>query len=161
MKNILITSGTHAFAQRVARTLPPADSVVFGDSNALPEIMIKGGKYFNLPKPVSTSFSHELLSLALDNDFGVIVPLKLSEIKQLAACRDLFEEYGIQVAVPSINTLDEISFVVNPAKDFLPAVFLNGKPLSQTTDETISDKYSGVCLVSDSGEEVLLCCIEG
>ena len=160
MKNILVTSGMHAFAQRIARTLSPADSVVFGDSSALPEIMVKSGKYFNLPKASSASFSHELLSLALDKRVDIIIPLKQSEIRQLTACRDLFEEYGIQVAVPSIKVLNETDFIVNPAKDFFPSVFLNGKPLSQTTAETISDTYSGVCLVSDSGEEVLFCCVE-
>lgn len=160
MKNILITSGMHAFAQRIARTFSPADSVVFGDSSALPEIMIKSGKYFNLPNATSSSFSHELLSLALDKGIDVIIPLKQNEIRQLTTCRDLFEEYGIQVTVPSIGVLSEIDFIVNPGKDFFPAVFLNGKSLSQTTAETISDKYSGVCLISDSGEEVLFCCVE-
>lgn len=149
----------HAFAQRVARALPPSDNIVFGDSEAFPDFLIKSGRYLNLPKTTNASYAHEMLSQALDNSFDVIVPLTQDEIKQLAVCRDLFEEYGIHVAVPSITILDEIDFIVNPTKEFLPSVFLNGNSISEPASEAISANYSGVCLVSDSGEEVLFCCV--
>jgi len=161
MINVLITGGLHAFAQRVARTLPTEEyAVTFGDAQAIPELMLHSGKYLSLPFYTRPTFSHEMLKLALAHSFEIIVPLMQGEIIQLAESKVLFEEYGIQVAVPLKQTHSMINFLLNPAKELQPTLVLHGKPIGeQHAAPLMPTDLSGVCVLSDSAQEALFCCL--
>ncbi|GAA4788132.1 hypothetical protein GCM10023231_15390 [Olivibacter ginsenosidimutans] len=157
---LLITGGMSAFAQRVARSIPEGNEIIFGDAIAIPEVLVKSGKYQVIPFYRSPTFSHELLKLALNADIEVIVPLRKEEIRSLAESKVLFEEYGIQVAVPSLEALKEVSFVANPDKVMQPVLVLRGKRFQSEKEAIALDDRSGVCLVADSGEDLFFCCLE-
>jgi len=160
MMNVLITTGLHPFAQRIARTLPTEYVVTFGDAQAIPEPLLHSGKYLPLPFYTRPIFSHEMLKLALAHSFEIIVPLTQGEIIQLAESKVLFEEYGIQVAVPSKQTLSEIDFLLNPTKELQPTLVLHGRPVrEQHTSLVAATDQSGICLLSDSAQEALFCCL--
>lgn len=149
----------HAFAQRVARTLPLDYEIIFGTSEPAPHLLIKSGKYIDIPKYSSSTFNHEWLNLAISEGLEIIIPLRKEEIIQLAESRDLFDEYGIKVAVPTLSALKSIDFLFNPGIEFIPTVIINGKVLNNNEDIVTASNESGVCLLSDSGEDLLYCCL--
>lgn len=155
---ILITGGLNAFAQRVARIFPPGYEIMFGDT-AIPQVLLKNGKYVEIPKNNATTFNHELLKLALHLDIDLIIPLMKDEIIHLAESKTLFAEYGVQVAVPSLEVLKTVDFILNPGKELFPVVILNGRSVGQNEEEITTSDQSGVCLLSDSGEDILFCCL--
>ncbi|QNL48516.1 hypothetical protein H8S90_17215 [Olivibacter sp. SDN3] len=156
MKNVLITGGTEFFAQRVARGLNEQFKVIFGDSKAIPKILLESGRYIDLPLTSRISFNHELLSSALDHNVDIIIPLRKREIVQLSACKDLFHEYDITLVVPAFESLKHLQFISNPGKGFIPNVLVNGESLN--TEKLSLKGYTGVC--SDTAEGVLLCCLD-
>lgn len=158
-EKILITAGMHAFAQRIAKTLPRNSNVVFGASEPIPALLINGGKYIEIPSHHLPTFNHELLKLAISEQFNLIIPLKKEEILHLAESRELFDEYGIKVAVPSLEALKAIDFFFNPGRELVPQVIINGKILGEQQDVLSISDESGICLFSDSGEDVLFCCL--
>jgi len=149
----------NAFAQRVAHTLPSGYEITFGDATAIPQVLINNGKYIVIPQYNHTAFSHELLKLALHLGINVIVPLMKEEIIQLAESKALFAEYGIQVAVPTLEALKTVDFVLNPGKELSPVVILNGKLVGEDEEEITTEDLAGVCLLSDSKEDLFFCCL--
>lgn len=158
-EKVLITAGMHAFAQRVAKTLPLSSKIIFGAAESIPQLLINSGKYIDIPNYKNPTFNHELLKLAISEDIQVIIPLKKEEIMQLAESKELFEEYGIKVAVPSLEALKTIDFFFNPGKEFIPKVVIKGRLLGEQQETISATDESGVCLFSDTGEEVLFCCL--
>ncbi|MDM8175137.1 MULTISPECIES: hypothetical protein [Olivibacter] len=157
--NILITGGMSALAQKLARVFSAEDKVIFGDNVAIPDLLIAGGRYVVIPSGSSASFNHELLKVGISNESDLIIPLRKDEIVQLAACKDLFAEYGIQLAVPSHRLLEIVEFIVNPGKDLNTTVLLKGKIAGQGEPIESLENESGVCVVSDGGEELFFCCL--
>lgn len=158
MKNVLVTGGTNFFAQRIARRLGEQFKVVFADAKPIPKILLQSGKYVDLPLSSSSSFNHELLSLALDHSIDMVIPLRKEEIIQLSTCKDLFREYGITLIVPTFDSLNHLQFITNPGKEFTPEVLIDGETL--TGERLTLNEYTGVCVLSDTGEDALFCCLD-
>jgi hypothetical protein len=97
--NVLITAATTAEAYQLKNKLGSGD-IILGDHLALPELMLKKGKMLQLPNPASNAYSHQVLTLCLDRNIGTIYPLRESERLLLEEARQLFEEYGIKIAIP-------------------------------------------------------------
>lgn len=148
-----------ALAQKLARIFSTEDQVIFGDHMAIPDLLVASGKYVATPRGNSPSFNHEMLKIGIDNQYDLIIPLRREEIIQLAACKDLFEEYGIQLAVPSHQLLTALDFIVNPGKDLDTSVLLKGKIIGGA-EFTGLEMESGVCVLSDDGGELLFCCLK-
>lgn len=60
-----------------------------------------------IPAGNSASYAHMMLDLALNSGIDRIFPLYADEILPLAESRQLFDEYGISVIVPSLFWLRE------------------------------------------------------
>jgi hypothetical protein len=100
---VLITSASNAAAYQLARILN-IDDVIFADQTPIP--VIPGKKNLVLPGASSMSFAHEMLTICLDNDIRAVYPLKIEEIWELSASRQLFSEYGISLLIPSSGWLE-------------------------------------------------------
>lgn len=98
---ILITGAATAYAHKVEKLLSPEYTVITGDSEALPEFMLKAKKMLKLPGVKSPSFAHELLTLCLNEQIDVLIPLRRFELEPLSKARVLFDEYGIRILSPS------------------------------------------------------------
>jgi hypothetical protein len=98
---ILITAASHAEAYKLERLLQFPD-VVFADYQEMPQLAYSGKKFTKIPKGNSTSYAHEILKTALNLGVEKIFPLYADEILPLAEAKQLFEEYGILVIVPSL-----------------------------------------------------------
>lgn len=149
-----------ALAHRLARLFTSHDKVLFGDASAIPDLLIAGGKYITTPSADSPSFNHEMLKTGISNETDLIIPLRKAEINQLAGCKDLFEEYGIQLLVPSREFLKLLEFIINPSKELNPTILINGKMIDGKSVFAGLEKESGICIVSDSGNELFFCCLE-
>jgi|GEM_PF-1174706 len=162
MSNVLITGATDALSQRIVRNLQQGYVIYFADAQPIPEVMLKSGKYFQIQQAMLPAFAHELLSLALDKEIELIIPLREKEIAVLSSCKILFEEYGINLVVPSALELAELSFIVNPPASLTPSVWLNGNCLSTNNVHPVAviENRSGVCVIADSDEDFLFCCLK-
>lgn len=98
--NILVTAAITAEAQRLKSKLNNGP-VLLGDYFELPEFMISSGKMIRLPNPDSVAYTHEMLTLSLDNQVQTIYVLRKEEAKLLLEARQLFKEYNIDIVVNS------------------------------------------------------------
>lgn len=99
---VLITAALTSAAYQLARVIN-APELIYADQSEIPSI--PGVKSIVLPKPDSMSFAHEALKLALDYNIDTIYPLKLDEVLELSAAKQLFDEYGIKLMIPSAEWL--------------------------------------------------------
>lgn len=100
--NVLITSAVSAQAHRLKSRLV-ADNIILGDYQDLPGFMLTAGKMIKLPKPNAIAYTHEMLTLCLDNAIDVIYVLDNVGAALLMESKQLFAEYNID-----IQTGDEI-----------------------------------------------------
>mgnify|MGYP003296302268 CR=1 FL=1 len=99
--SVLITAASHAEAYKLERILQLPE-VIFADYQELPHLASSGRKFIKIPAGNSASYAHEILDLALNRGIDRIFPLYADEILPLAESRQLFQEYGISVIVPSV-----------------------------------------------------------
>ena len=100
---ILITKATSSEAHRLKSKFN-ADDVLLGDYTDLPDFMLKSGAMIRLPKPEADTYTHEMLTLCLDNNITRLCALGDEEYKVLIIAVQLFNEYGIEI----LNTTHEI-----------------------------------------------------
>lgn len=150
MINVLITSGTSAFSQRVAKMLPNCRHF-FADSSAIPAPLLNTGKYKSIPNAEKNTYVHEVLKVCLDLAIDMLIPLGKDEILPLANSEMLFTEYGVTLLLPPVELLEDFSIVVNPSRSDYPEVFINAKD-----DQHYPSK--GV-FVMDETKGLLLCCV--
>jgi hypothetical protein len=99
----LITAASESAAFRLAR-LFSEKVLFFGSIEEIPNI--GDTKFIKIPSAKSSSFSHELLKICLDNEINEVYPLVLDEIIELSSSRILFEEYNIKIIIPSSNYIN-------------------------------------------------------
>ena len=97
--NILITAANSAAAYRLKNKLN-SDTIILGDYNELPDVMLKSGKLIKLPNPASVAYAHEMLTLCLDKDITAVYPLNENEQVLLNEAAQLFKEYNIDILHP-------------------------------------------------------------
>lgn len=148
MERVLITSGLSAFAQRVAK-LCPDDSILFADSHAIPLPLLNSGKFNILPSVEDNSYVHKTLSLCIDLSIEVFIPLKEEEQIIFAKNKTLFKEYGILIAVPNSENLQNYSKHRNPTQLNCPEIIIRK---SREDDRQKLGLYR-----KDNQEELLLC----
>lgn len=103
--SVLITAASHAEAYKLERILQLPD-VIFADFAEMPAMAFTGRKFIRIPRGESASYAHMILDLALNEGIDRIFPLYAEEILPLAESRQLFDEYGISVIVPSVLWLN-------------------------------------------------------
>jgi hypothetical protein len=101
--SVLITAAADSAAFRLARILNKKD-ICFASEMDMP--VMYGKRFLKLPSADSPSFTHEVLKICLDNQITEIYPLMMNEIKELSASRQLFEEFGIILVIPSIKWIE-------------------------------------------------------
>lgn len=99
---VLITAALSSAAYQLARIIN-APELIYADQTDMP--FIPGVRSIILSEANSMSFAHETLKSALDNRIDVIYPLKLEEVLELSASKQLFDEYGIKLMIPSAEWL--------------------------------------------------------
>src|SRR5690554_4317281 len=115
--NLLITQGLSPFAQRVSKCFEDT-KVIFASGDPIPEVLLKNGKYRQIPAVTHPSFVHELLKCALDVQATQVLPLGREEVFALSSVRPLFDEYGVQLLVPKYTLLAELEILENPPPQF-------------------------------------------
>ena len=155
MKRILITFGTDALAQRIGKLLADQYTLLYASSQPFPDILLKQ-HYRKLPTASNPTYVHEVLKLALDDSVDFILPLGQGELQALHEARVLFEEYGITLLMPT--SLDDVLIAEKPAKELAIQVLAEGKDM-QTGEMVATADFSGAAIMSDSGEEVVLCVV--
>ena len=94
--NILITAASSAQAHSLKSKLGK-DNILLGDHLELPGFMLSSGNMIRLPDPTSTSYTHETLTLCLDNHIDAIYMLRGEEAKLLLEAEQLFKEFNISL----------------------------------------------------------------
>jgi len=100
---VLITSANSAAAHQLKNKLN-TDTVILGDYLELPAFMVKNGSMVRLPDPKSGSYSHQMLTLCLDNAIDAVYPLSKEEAILLMESEQLFKEYNIQIHLQRRDT---------------------------------------------------------
>ncbi len=158
MERILITYGTRPFAQRVARLLASPERTIFATCEAIPQLMVDSGKYVQIPRGNSPTFSHEMLKCCLDAGAGLLIPLGKGELRPLAEAKQLFAEYGIHILVPEASALNGMVVMENPTSQTPIDIALDGISLLGSggdTDGELSgiltqeNGVSGLCYITD------------
>jgi hypothetical protein len=91
---VLITGAAMVKAHQLKSEKTGAD-VVLGDYTDLPQFMLSSGSMMNLPNPKSPSYTHEMLTLCLDNGIDFVHIVREDEVEPLLKAAQLFEEYHI------------------------------------------------------------------
>lgn len=157
MKKILITYGTRPLAQRVKQLVEHLFDVHFATCEEIPSILAKN--YTSIPTGSNPTFAHEVLKLSLDLGIDYILPLGKQELLPFAEAKILFEEYAIEVLVPSKDKLEELFILENPNKEMGLDVFIDGRSIIQNRTLDLAD-FSGLGVVSDDEDEVVLCVVQ-
>lgn len=100
---VLITGASSAVAHRLKSKLNN-EQVILGDYAELPAFMLQGGNMLNLPNPVSDAYTHQMLTLCLDNNITRLYAMGNDEYTILNKAAQLFNEYGIEI----LNSIDAI-----------------------------------------------------
>ena len=98
---ILITAATTAQAHKLKNQLPSAE-IILGDHTDLPAFMRKD--IIKLPNPASDTYTHEMLTLCLDNEVDELYALTGQEADVLLRSDQLFKEYNITI-IDGRNTI--------------------------------------------------------
>lgn len=96
MANILITEALSAKAHRLKSELAN-QTVIMGDFNDVPAVMLKNGMIMKLPHPEAVAYPHQILTFCLDNNVDAVYALNTGEYKALQPAMQLFVEYGIEI----------------------------------------------------------------
>jgi len=155
---LMITQGTSAFAQRVARQIQQSSTTVqvyFGAADELPKVLESTGKYIRISSFSDASFVHQLLKSALDLELNYVLPLDYSECRELSEATMLFEEYGITLLMPNLENWSEENLLLNPPSALGLQLIINGHTFPAPSERTMtesSEKLSGLYSLSDDGE---------
>lgn len=148
---MLITQGTTAFAQRVAKNFTanhPDARYSFASSAEIPNVLVASGRYKAIPTSDHPAFIHELLKLALDEGADYLLPLGRDEAVGLSGSKLLFREYGIDVLVPDLERIEGLPILENPPRS-LELHLLYGSRRPNDSGETAD--LAGVFSYSDDG----------
>lgn len=153
MDTILITYGTRPFAQRVGRLLSARFKVTYASSEPFPDILLRQN-YHRIPTGPHPAFAHEILKLCLDNGYQQVLPLGKMELQPLHEARVLMEEYGITLLMPA--ELETSFMLESPSAE----VHVLKSGIDMLTDNRLCEgHFSGVGMLSDSGEDPILCLV--
>ena len=108
---VLITAAAYSAAFKLERMLSTSE-VYFGEQEDMPAI--PGKKFIRIPGALTPSFTNEMLKICLDHRITDVFPLKSDEVIELSKARQLFEEYGIHIIIPSNK------WIQNELNDSLP-----------------------------------------
>ena len=98
MGNILITDALSARAHHLKNEYSAnAVTIIMGDFNDVPAIMLKSGAIKQLPNPASVAYPHQILTFCLDNNISTVFTLNALEITLLEPAMQLFNEYDIDI----------------------------------------------------------------
>lgn len=131
---ILITGAANPQAYQVKKLFTGEHVLVLGDSMDLPEFMLKTKTMLKLPAVDSASFAHEVLTLCLDEQIDLLVPLRQAELLPLAKARILFEEYGIALVVPSLVRIESMSACSSPEGEIYVQYFADNENGSMSSE---------------------------
>lgn len=148
----------HALAQKAGR-LATGMTLNFCDSAPIPKTLLQTGNYFQIPSGKHPSFSHELLNLSLDEDVDFLLPLRKDELLPLSETKTLYREYGIEILLPDVEALKEMNLISEVDRKLVPELLLNGYTIDKKREYAALHHVSGLCLIADSIEDALLCCI--
>lgn len=151
MNNVLITAGTSALSQRVAKLVVDGQ-LFFADSQPIPTLFLQTGKYKSIPAADKSSYVHEVLKVCLDLGIDTLIPLGKDELAPLANSKLLFEEYGIALLLPTVDRLNEVPKLMNPSRAAYPELFI-----CEGSHDNLPLK--GVFAKDESGAS-FLCCVE-
>ncbi|MFD2968127.1 hypothetical protein [Sphingobacterium bambusae] len=155
MHKLLITYGTRPFAQRIGKVLAAAFECHYASSESFPELLLKGN-FRKIPTGANPTFAHELLKLALDEDYRYVLPLGKMELQVLHETRVLFEEYGISLLLP--DELLGVRLLENPPST--ADIHILNRGVDMLTNETMAEPpVSGAVVLSDEGDEPILCIV--
>ncbi|SEM92019.1 hypothetical protein SAMN05216436_10957 [bacterium A37T11] len=157
LTHILISQGTHPFAQRLAKLLVSFECCYGITDPHSP--LLQTTKYLLIPDAGSPHFVHGLLKSCLDRQIQLLIPLGQRELIPLAQAAPLFSEYGIDILLPSQQDLSFYPVLVDPARSCYPMVLHNGRDISGSSQKDSYELLSGIYIASDDGGELTLCCV--
>ena len=142
---ILITGGNNAKTLKLLKAFP-GHFVLLADYGDVPGILTENYGFASLGVVNKDSIAHILLNFCITESIDSIIPLHDYEVEPLAKSAVLFNEYGIQVLLPSLEKVgDYINTDAVKYNDF--AVFIHGELIFTTNKimpENIEVDLNGV-----------------
>lgn len=151
MDKILITYGTRALSQRVAKRFDGHFSFLFATCEPFPDLL-EGKGYCKMPKPEGNSYEHMLLDISLSNDVKYILPMDESEYERLSEVKVLYAEYGVEILIPEIKQgAQHGKFSHQPDPNLDLQLIIKGRNVEEKIIKYDSD-LSGLFVIGDKGE---------
>lgn len=127
---ILITGGNNAKTLKLLKAFP-GHFVLLADYGDVPGILTEQYGFASLGALNKDSIAHILLNFCITESIDSIIPLHDYEIEPLAKSAVLFNEYGIQVLLPSLEKVADFTNTdAVKYSDF--AVFIHGELIFTT-----------------------------
>jgi hypothetical protein len=102
---ILITGGKSAGALKLLKAFKN-DEVVLADYGDVPVFSATSYQFISLGQKNEDTLAHTLLNHCLDNQVEIILPIHAFEIEPLAKAEILFNEFNVDILLPSMNAYE-------------------------------------------------------
>jgi len=103
---ILITGGNNAKTLKLLKAFP-GHFILFADYGDVPGMVTDNYALTSLGELNRDSIAHILLNFCITEAIDSIIPLHYFEIEPMAKAAVLFGEYGIDVLLPPLESLDD------------------------------------------------------
>jgi len=148
---ILITGGNNAKTLKLLKAFP-GHFILFADYGDVPGMVTDNYAFTSLGELSKDSIAHILLNFCITEAVDSIIPLHHFEIEPIAKSAVLFGEYGIDVLLPPLESLNDY---LNPEKatntDF--SVFVNGDCIYNSglkSDVIFQKSFNGVFTLNNA-----------
>ena len=148
---ILITGGNNAKTLKLLKAFP-GHFILFADYGDVPGMVTDHYAFTSLGELNKDSIAHILLNFCITEAVDSIIPLHHFEIEPIAKSAVLFGEYGIDVLLPPLESLNDY---LNPEKasntDF--SVFVKGDCIYNSglkSDIKFEESFNGVFTLNNA-----------
>jgi len=143
---ILITGGNSATALKLTKAFNNY-AILLADYGVVPDFSYGSTQIKSMGALQNDSLVHHLLSFCLDHEVDLLLPLYPNEIEELHKSINLFNEFNIQLLIPSDHLSTYISTVKMPNQtDWF--VHFNGKILFASNTLLIDNQFSQKMVVN-------------
>lgn len=130
---ILITAGKSALALKIAKAFE-THQVIIADYGEMPNFSSSLYKFISLGEKNEDTTAHSLLNICLNEAIDWILPLHAFEVIAMTKAKVLFNEFNIDIILPSIEEIANFFNANNNlAKVVNWAAFKEGVPLFMST----------------------------
>jgi len=150
---ILITGGNNAKTLKLLKAFP-GHFILFADYGDVPGMVTDHYAFTSLGELNKDSIAHILLNFCITEAVDTIIPLHHFEIEPIAKSAVLFGEYGIDVLLPPLESLNDYLNTEKASNTYF-SVFVKGDSIYNSglkSEAKFQDSFNGVFTLNNAND---------